>query len=107
MSDNRYCVMAGFGRSGILLIDGAVGHFRQGFIPHPQLGLPQDLSNRFHAWTDKYWDIKEPSFDLRDFYLEGKALAVDLKRFLGEDIDVEYQPARADGTYEDALEIFL
>ncbi len=81
----RLRVMADYGSSGIWVI-GQIGPFRHGMIKHRSLGLSAELARRFDEWIDEYTSRLDPSrgaLDVAAFNAKGRALAKDLKRFLG------------------------
>lgn len=88
--------MAEYGSSGVWVAE-AVGPFRHGMIGHKRLGLPDQLAERFRAWIDRYWKRLEAGFDAVAFNVEGRALAVELKAFVGAETEVIYEAEAPDG----------
>ena len=85
-------VMADYGSSGIWS-DGEIGPFRHGMVEHTELLLPPALAAAFDAWIDRYWDQKEwPQSTKETFNQEGRALAAQLKLFVGKETVVVFQP---------------
>ena len=85
-------VMADYGTSGIWA-DGDIGPFRHGMVRHSDLSLPSDLSSAFDAWIDRYWARKQwGQSDNESFNQTGRALAIQLKAFVGEATVVSFQP---------------
>lgn len=92
----RLRVMAEYGSSGIWVAE-AVGPFRHGMIAAKRLGLPAELSARFAAWIERYWARLKDGFDVDAFNAEGRALAAELKVFVGADTEVVFEAEGADG----------
>ncbi|MBO0795301.1 MAG: hypothetical protein J2P36_30785 [Ktedonobacteraceae bacterium] len=93
-------VMAEYGSSGIWMI-GQIGIFRHGMIEHHALGLPPELARHFDEWIMEYTSpLENPghSLDVTGFNATGRALAAELKRFLGPAYQVEYLPEKEDGS---------
>lgn len=88
--------MAEYGSSGIWVAE-AVGPFRHGMIGHKRLGLPNQLAERFRAWIDRFWKRSEACFDSVAFIVEGRALAVELKAFVGPETEVIYEAEAPEG----------
>ena len=84
-------VMAEYSSSGIWAVE-AAGGFRHSMIEHSTLGLPKTLSTRFDRWIDQYMQrVETPEdFDQASVVAEGRALARELKHFLGGDVRVLY-----------------
>ncbi len=89
--------MADYGSSGIW-VDEPIGPFRHGMITHRRLGLPAELAAQFAAWIDKYWarSGRRP-LDVPSFNAQGRSFAVELKRFVGAETTVLYEPELEDG----------
>ncbi len=83
--------MAEYASSGIWVI-GQVGPFRHAMITWSALGLPADLSRRFEAWIETYWQWLDDELDLDKFNTDGRMLAQQLKQFVGPDVYVEFIP---------------
>ena len=91
-------VMAEYCSSGIWVI-GQRGIWRHGMISHASLRLPTDLSERFEQWLDLYSTrLDDTNFDTPSFNHTGRALATELKSYLGENVYVEFVPESDDGT---------
>ena len=92
----RLRVMAEYGSSGIWVAE-PLGPFRHGMVEHKKLGLPDDLALRFAAWIEAYWARADHRpLDVPAFNAEGRALATALKRFVGPDTQVVYEPELED-----------
>lgn len=90
-------VMADYESSGIWVIE-AIGPFRHGMISHESLKLPVDIANRFDEWITLYWKrLRDPDFDSDEFNDFGRAIAKELKQFVGDDVYVEFVPELPDG----------
>ena len=92
----RLRVMAEYGSSGIWVAE-AVGPFRHGMIATRRLGLPDELTERFAAWIERYWARRRDDFDVEAFNSEGRSLAVALKAFVGPDTEVVFEGEANDG----------
>jgi len=85
-------VMAEYETSGIWLVelDGV------SLIEHEDIGLPQQLSDRFYKWIALYFgrltDSGAAEWPLDRFNAMGRELAKELKNFVGPDIGIEYIP---------------
>lgn len=88
--------MAEYGSSGIWVAK-PVGPFRHGIIDHKRLGLSDELEERSRAWIDRYWARLHDNFDAKAFNTEGRALAVELKSFVGQETEVVYEGEAEDG----------
>ena len=98
-------VMAEYASSGIWVVGGC-GPFRHGMISHEKLSLPRELANGFNEWIDWYWDIldEDKPFDFEGFNSTGRALAIELKRFVGNDVIVLFDPEEPEwGDYEEEI----
>jgi hypothetical protein len=85
-------VMADYGTSGIW-VDGEIDPFRHGMVEHVDLSLPSDLAASFDSWIETYWDRKAwEQSDAESFNQAGRALAVQLKAFVGGAAVVSFQP---------------
>lgn len=65
----------------------------QGYPVNPddeEINAPFEYVKRFEAWLDKSWDNLDGTLDLDSFNKEGRALAVELKKIVGTDIEVTY-----------------
>lgn len=96
----RLRVMAEYGSSGIWQI-GQIGLFRHGMVEHSSLGLPPELAQRFDEWITTYTSqLETPGhfLDIASFNATGRALATELKRFLGPLYEIEYIPENVDGS---------
>lgn len=92
-------VMAEYTSSGIWVIE-QTGPFRHGGVSHETLSLPQELKDRFNDWIQLYDKNLEGKLDLGEFDRIGLGLAQDLKKFMGSDVYVEYEPEKSDfGSY--------
>lgn len=63
-------------------------------VSHSTLELPETLSARFSdwiAWYDDYQPEHMDKFPWGDFDLEGRLLAIELARFVGDKYTVEYK----------------
>ena len=62
-------------------------------LEYEELGLPQQLIDKFAAWIESYWQYIDDRkhFDLTVFNRTGKQLAKELKLFLGNDYYVEFE----------------
>jgi hypothetical protein len=90
-------VMAEYGSSGIWVAE-PCGPFRHGMIEYKKLGLPADLAARFAAWIEVYWAWAEGRpLDVAAFNEEGRSLAAALKRFVGPNTQVIFEPELEDG----------
>ncbi len=70
-------------------------------IEHQTLGLSSELAQRFDDWITEYTSpLENPGhpLDVASFNATGRALAVELKRFLGPGYQVEYLPEKEDGS---------
>jgi hypothetical protein len=86
-------VMAEYGSSGIW--------DRRGMIEHHALGLLPELAHHFDEWIMEYTSpLENPghSLDVTAFNATGRALAAELKQFLGPAYQVEYLPEKEDGS---------
>jgi hypothetical protein len=88
-SPNKLRVLAEYESSGIWLSEpNGVSE-----VKHEDLGLPQDLSERFCKWIVLYYErLTEAAIPLDQFNEIGRSLAKDLKAFVGPDVVVEYIP---------------
>lgn len=64
------------------------------FTSYDELSLPQWLVDRMNYWSD-WFDCRDPEqpdhhMDWEDFHAYGLSIAIDLKRFLGAEWEVEY-----------------
>ena len=59
---------------------------------HEELGLPYELAARFDRWIQKGMDDPDHPNNPQgsEFISEGRQLAIDLKRFLGQEYTVHY-----------------
>ena len=90
-------VMAEYGSSGIWVAE-PFGPFRHGMVEHRKLGLPADLAARFAAWIEEYWARAEGRpLNVAAFNDEGRSLAIALKRFVGPNTRVVFEPELEDG----------
>lgn len=88
-------VMADYSSSGIWVMEPVLG-FRHGMIDCRSLGLPEELSNRFKDWIEMYDNnLNEKDLKLEEFDRIGLQLAKDLKKFLGPETYVEYEPEKS------------
>lgn len=89
-------VMADYSSSGIWVMESMLG-FRHGMVDYGSLGLPEDLANRFKRWINIHDNnLSDKGLNLEDFDKMGLQLAKDLKKFLGTDAYVEYEPEKSD-----------
>lgn len=99
--------MADYGSSGIWAM-GPVGLFRHGMMEHEDLDLPAKLARQFDEWIMTYsarLGTPDQALDTVSFNSTGRALATELKRFLGSAYDVEYIPENEDGSLGEAENI--
>ena len=92
--------MADYGSSGIW--------DQRGMIEHHALGLPSELASHFDEWIMEYTSpLEHPDhpLDVTAFNATGRALATELKRFLGPEYQVEYLPEQEDGSLGSAESI--
>src|SRR5437588_9079162 len=86
-------VMADVHSSGIWEIAPASSRERHIMLDYEELGLPQELADKFSEWIESYWkyfdDRKNFNFDT--FNQTGKQVAKELKTFLGNDYYVEFE----------------
>ena len=85
--DLRIQVMADYGSSGIWALPPS-----RGMVRYEQIHLPNDLVRDFVKWIEWFWIAQYDELDFAPFNSEGYTLALHLKRFLGEDVYVEYWP---------------
>jgi len=96
-------VMADFNNSGIWEIAAAPSQERHIMLDYEELGLPQELADKFRAWIESYWKyLDDPKhFDFAAFNRTGKQLARELKTFLGKEYYVEFEGERKLATGKD------
>lgn len=89
-------VMADYSSSGIWVIDpGKFAPWRHGMISYEVFGLPEELSIRFSDWIKIYdKNLSNEGLD-KDFDKIGLQLARELKKFLGQDVYIEYEPQKS------------
>lgn len=97
-SNLKLRVMAEYCSSGIWVI-GQHDVWRHGTIEHSSLRLPSDLSQRFKKWIDLYLtQLDNANFDISSFNCTGRALATELKSYLGAAVYVEFIPELDEGS---------
>ena len=57
-----------------------------------EINASEDFVNRFEAWIDWYHDKIKGPLDVVSFDAEGRALAVELKKMVGNGIQVFFTP---------------
>ena len=70
---------------GLFLPDGATGP--------DLLGFPPDLCARFDDWVKRYceYDDAPPGFDRNAYNAEGRALAQEIQRAVGDRFEIKYR----------------
>ena len=89
-----------WGSSGIWVLDTPFQATAGGMADHDILNLPQELAARFDRWIEWLWDAMPDmptaaAFDWTAFEAEGRQLAVELKKFLGPEVRVEYRAGKS------------
>jgi hypothetical protein len=99
-------VMAEYASSGIWVVK-SVGPFRHVMVEYDSLKLPKDLAQRFERWIRKYEFPKgaQAEAGIQEFNKEGRVLAVELKKHVGEGTRVFYVPEKGDGSIGEEEEI--
>ena len=85
-----------WGSTGIWLLDAPFQKTAGTNVAYDDFSLPSWLVDRFNVWTEWYnawtpWKGDKNKPDQKAFEAYGLSLAIDLKRFLGDDHHVEFR----------------
>ena len=97
-------IMAEYASSGLWVVESS-GPFRHGMISAHHLGLTPSLEIALNQWIALYHACQSPDFNTCAFNQEGRRLALEVKRQLGERARVFFVAENADGSIGDEEEM--